>query len=286
MTGIIGTGLLGQALVSRLLAANHHVVGFDIDPERCKQLAEKGAEVASQVTDLASESVILLCLPDSTTVASVLSLITPLMSAGSLIIDTTTGDPDDSRRAARQLAEQEIEYIDATVAGSSTQVEAGEGVFMVGGNPTAIDRCQHLLDALSPHSFLLGPSGAGATMKLIINLALGLNRAVLAEALALAEHANVDPLLALEVLRNSPAYSAQMDSKGEKMIARDYHTQARLSQHLKDVELILQLGETSHCPLPLSLQHHALLQQAIDLGLAGQDNSAIIEAWRGDLGQP
>jgi len=286
MTGIIGTGLLGQALVSRLLAASQHVVGFDIDPERCRQLAEKGAQVASTVTDLASESVILLCLPDSTTVASVLSLITPSMSVGSYIIDTTTGDPDDSRRAARQLAEQEIEYIDATVAGSSIQVEAGEGVFMVGGNPAAIERCQHLLDALSPHSFLLGPSGAGATMKLIINLALGLNRAVLAESLALAEHANVDPLLALEVLRNSPAYSAQMDSKGEKMIARDYHTQARLSQHLKDVELILQLGEKSHCPLPLSLQHQTLLQKAIDLGLAGQDNSAIIEAWRGDLGQP
>jgi 3-hydroxyisobutyrate dehydrogenase-like beta-hydroxyacid dehydrogenase len=280
MTGIIGTGLLGQALVSRLLAAGQHVVGFDIDPERCKQLAEKGVRVASTVTDLASESVILLCLPDSATVASVLSLITPSMSAGSFIIDTTTGDPGESRRAARQLAEQGIEYIDATVAGSSIQVEAGEGVFMVGGNPAAIDRCQHLLDALSPHSFLLGPSGAGATMKLIVNLALGLNRAVLAEALALAEHASVDPLLALEVLRNSPAFSAQMDSKGEKMIARDYHTQARLSQHLKDVELILQLGEKSSCPLPLSRQHRILLQQAIDLGLADQDNSAIIEAWR------
>jgi 3-hydroxyisobutyrate dehydrogenase-like beta-hydroxyacid dehydrogenase len=280
MTGIIGTGLLGQALVSRLLAAGQHVIGFDIDPERCRQLAEKGAQVASTVTDLASESVILLCLPDSATVASILSLITPSMSAGSCIIDTTTGDPDDSRRAARQLAEQGIEYIDATVAGSSIQVEAGEGVFMIGGNPAAIDRCQHLLDALSPHSFLLGPSGAGATMKLIVNLALGLNRAVLAEALALAEHANVDPRLALEVLRNSPAFSAQMDSKGEKMIARDYHTQARLSQHLKDVELILQLGENSSCPLPLSGQHRTLLQQAIDLGLADQDNSAIIEAWR------
>jgi len=286
MTGIIGTGLLGQALVSRLLTAGHQVIGFDTDPERCRQLNEKGAQVARQVTDVASESVILLCLPDSTTVAGVLSLITPSMSAGSLIIDTTTGNPGDSRRAARQLAEQGIEYIDATVAGSSVQVETGEGVFMVGGNRAAIDRCQHLLDALSPHSFLLGPSGAGATMKLIVNLALGLHRAVLAEALALAEKASVDPLLALEVLRNTPAYSAQMDSKGEKMIARDYHTQARLSQHLKDVELILQLGEKSHCPLPLSLQHQNLLQQAIDLGLAGQDNSAIIEVWRGNPGAP
>ena len=280
MTGLIGTGLLGQALVSRLLAASQHVVGFDIDSERCRELAEKGVQVARRVTELASEPVILLCLPDSTTVASVLSLVAPSMTAGSCVIDTTTGDPGDSRRAARQLAEQGIEYIDATVAGSSVQVEAGEGVFMVGGNPAAIDRCQDLLDALSPHSFLLGPSGAGATMKLIMNLALGLNRAVLAEALALAEHANVDPQLALEVLRNSPAYSAQMDSKGEKMIARDYLTQARLSQHLKDVELILQLGKQSSCPLPLSRQHQALLQQAIDLGLADQDNSAIIEAWR------
>lgn len=279
MPGIIGTGLLGQALVNRMLAASLDLVGWDIDPARMQQLADKGARPAEGIEEIAAQPMILLCLPDSEIVRQVTSQLHDLLQPGSIIIDTTTGHPDDSRRVASRLAGVQARYLDATVAGSSVQVEAGEGLFMIGGQRSAYDESGPLLDLLAGRHEYLGPSGAGATAKLIVNLALGLNRAVLAETLALAEAAGMDQGKMLDVLSKSAAWSAQMDSKGEKMIARDYQPEARLSQHLKDVQLILELGQQSACSLPLSEQHRKLLELAVERGLADQDNSAIREVW-------
>ena len=111
-------------------------------------------------------------------------------------------------------------------------------------------------------------------MKLVSNLVLGLNRAALAEALVYAVGIGVDPASALEVLRGSMAYSRVMDVKGQKMLDEDFTVQARLSQHLKDVRLILASGVT----LPLSETHRQLLEQAETIGLGEVDNSAIIKA--------
>ena len=113
-------------------------------------------------------------------------------------------------------------------------------------------------------------------MKLVTNLVLGLNRAALAEGLVLAEELGVDGKQAFDVLRRSMAYSRIMDTKGEKMLTRDFTPQARLSQHLKDVRLILA---SSRMPLPLSEAHRALLEKAEALGFGGADNSAVISAY-------
>ena len=113
-------------------------------------------------------------------------------------------------------------------------------------------------------------------MKLVTNLVLGLNRAALAEGLAFAESLGLDPAATLGVLRDSMAYSRIMDTKGPKMIARDFIPEARLSQHLKDVRLILKSGGT----LPLSTLHRDLLEQLENAGHGELDNSAIIKAFQ------
>jgi 3-hydroxyisobutyrate dehydrogenase-like beta-hydroxyacid dehydrogenase len=118
-------------------------------------------------------------------------------------------------------------------------------------------------------------------MKLVVNLILGLNRAVLAEGLSLAEALGLDPQRVLEILRASAAYSKVMDTKGQKMLTRDYEPQARLSQHLKDVRLILETGGRTGAALPLSLLHRELLERAEAAGLGDADNSAVIEVFRG-----
>ena len=116
-------------------------------------------------------------------------------------------------------------------------------------------------------------------MKLVINLVLGLNRAVLAEGLNLAYRAGIDPAAALDVLKATPAYSTAMDTKGAKMVNRDYALQAKLSQHLKDVTLIRALARRSGAATPLSDVHEELLTFAASAGLGDSDNSAIIEAY-------
>jgi 3-hydroxyisobutyrate dehydrogenase-like beta-hydroxyacid dehydrogenase len=97
----------------------------------------------------------------------------------------------------------------------------------------------------------------------------------LAEGLVFADQLGVEGKQALDVLRRSMAYSRIMDTKGEKMLARDFTPQAKLSQHLKDVRLMLA---ASSIPLPLSETHRELLEKAEALGFGEADNSALIEA--------
>ncbi len=128
--------------------------------------------------------------------------------------------------------------------------------------------------------FHVGPCGSAAKMKLISNLVLGLNRAVLAEGLVFAEALGVSPAAALEVMAGSHAYSKAMDVKGRKMVERDFTVEARLSQHLKDVYLMLEAAAAAGISLPLTETHRRLMEQAEAVGLGDQDNSAIIEVLR------
>jgi 3-hydroxyisobutyrate dehydrogenase-like beta-hydroxyacid dehydrogenase len=102
---------------------------------------------------------------------------------------------------------------------------------------------------------------------------------VLAEGLAFAKRTGVSQKVALQILKAGAAYSRVMDTKGAKMLARDFAPQARLSQHLKDVRLILKLGRQRGAKLPLSSVHQRLLAALARHGFADADNSAIIEAF-------
>jgi 3-hydroxyisobutyrate dehydrogenase-like beta-hydroxyacid dehydrogenase len=117
-------------------------------------------------------------------------------------------------------------------------------------------------------------------MKLVLNLALGLQRAVLAEALNLAAACEIKPATALQILRASPAYATCMDTKGPKMLAGDFAPQARLAQHHKDVLLIQTLAARCGANAPLTRTHEEILQRAIALGWGDADNSAVLCAYQ------
>jgi 3-hydroxyisobutyrate dehydrogenase-like beta-hydroxyacid dehydrogenase len=198
---------------------------------------------------------------------------------GLVVIDMTTGTPNDAERMAETMACRKASYLEAPVSGSSQQTRHGQVMIMVSGNQTAFETCSDLWRVLSISTHYTGPSGTAARMKLVTNLVLGINRAALAEGLAFAKMIGVDPKSALEVLKNSAAASRVMEVKGDKMISGDFSVQAKLSQHLKDVNIILQLATEHHCELPLSQTHQRLLESAEKLGFGEQDNSAIIQAY-------
>ncbi len=128
--------------------------------------------------------------------------------------------------------------------------------------------------------YYTGESGSASRMKLVSNLVLGLNRIALAEGLSYAHAIGVDPAAALQVLRNSAAYSRVMDIKGDKMRMSDFSVQAKLSQHLKDDRIILSSAATAGLEQPLSRTHRELLEKAESAGYGGLDNSSIIQVYR------
>lgn len=278
--GVVGLGLLGSALAERFTLAGFSVVGYDIDSGACAASEAAGVTIVDSIQHVASAARrIVLSLPDSAASQQVVSQLRPSLVADAVIVDTTTGNPDDVEAIGYELTELGVEYVDATVAGSSEQARRGEVLTLVGGSRAAVDHCRDLLDAFAAKTFYLGPGGSGARMKLVVNLVLGLNRAALAEGLAFARACGIEPAKALEVIESSPAYSRVIDAKGAKMVSGDFAPQARLAQHLKDVRLIIDQGKKHHAQLPLSQLHRHLLEQLVDKGHGDDDNSAVIKAF-------
>ena len=271
--GLVGLGLVGGALSERLIESGFNVVGFDVNPER-QSTAESAAAVGAACHR------IVLSLPTSDVVASVVESMLPHLGEGSILIDTTTGDPEHAAKLGERLAERRIHYLDAEIGGSSRQVRQRDVIVLCGGDPVIYDQCTDVFACFARRTFHLGAWGAGARMKLALNLVLGLNRAALAEGLTFAEALGLEPQTALEVLQAGPAWSRAMDIKGAKMLRRDFTPEARLSQHLKDVRLILAAGQRAGAQLPLSTLHRKILEKAEAAGFGDADNSAVIQAWQ------
>jgi 3-hydroxyisobutyrate dehydrogenase-like beta-hydroxyacid dehydrogenase len=268
--GLIGVGLLGSAIAARLKAAGYGILGYDLVPDR-----RMGAGSAQEVADKCRT--VLLCLPTSDVVAEVLGALK--LTAGTAIVDCTTGEPEAMAAMGVKLAKDNVDYLDATVLGSSRVVRNGTAVVMAGGQRAVFDAASPLFKTFASRAFYLGSYGAGARMKLVANLALGLHRAVLAETLAFAHACEVSPSDALEVLKAGAAYSRVMDDKGQKMLDHDFSVEAKLSQHLKDVRLILAAANAKKAKAPLSQVHRQLLEGLEAAGYGEMDNSAIIMAY-------
>ena len=282
--GLVGLGLVGTAIAESLLAQQFDVVGFDISRQgrhRLKRLGGKSVGSPAQVAGRVER--LILSLPDTNVVLQVVEGPAGILEAESLpthIIDTTTGDPEETISLAKRLAENGITFLDSTISGSSRQVAERKAVLMVGGDEAEFEKCRDIFSALTERIFYVGPSGSGSKAKLASNLILGLNRLALAEGLVFAEKLGLDLEAFLDMLKATPAYSAIMDTKGEKMLKGDFTPQARVRQHHKDVSLILKYAENVGQELPLSKVHLDVLERSIAAGDADLDNSAIIKEIR------
>ena len=281
---LIGMGLLGSALAENLLKAGFAVRGYDTAPERMRQHAERGGHVAASPADAArGASAVMTCLMTADIVRE--ALLGPAgaleeTAPGVVAIDNSTIHPDASAALAAELGRRGIAMLDAPVGGSSGQARRREAPVVVGGDPEVFARCRPILDALAQRVHHVGPNGSGARAKLVINLVLGLNRLALAEGLLFGLHQGLDGKTLLSVLKDSAAYSRAMDIKGERMLEGNFEPEGKLAQHLKDVELMLEVGHAAGAPLLATALHRQLLIAGVAAGLSERDNSSIIAVLR------
>ena len=278
--GVIGTGLVGSAVAELLVQAGYHALVWNRTRAAAERLIPVGARAAD--TPSAVGAACRRVFVSVMTTAQVAALVEGEdgLLAGSpqtrYILDTTTGDPDETMALAARLADRGVSYLDATISGSSRQIRDRVGLYMVGGDRAAFEACEGLLRIVTERYVHVGPSGSGSKAKLASNVILGLNRLALAEGLVFAEKLGLDAEPFLELLKMSAAYSVAMDVKGEKMIRGDFEPQARLRQHLKDVEIILAYAADLDQDLPLTKLHREVMQAAIAAGDGDLDNSAVI----------
>jgi 3-hydroxyisobutyrate dehydrogenase-like beta-hydroxyacid dehydrogenase len=271
---VIGLGLFGTAVAERLIGGGFPTHVWNRTREKADSLIAVGGMWSDN--PFVECEIVVISLYTTEIVKEVLSQMQSSLRKGQIIVDTTTGDPSQTSALGDWLTGQGVEYLEAPIAASSEQTRRGKAMAMIAGSEAAFARARQVIECIAPKTFFMGPWGAATKMKLVNNLVLGINRIALAEGLVFAKAIGMDPARVLSVLQEGNAYSVVMDVKGQKMLDGDFTPQGKLSQHLKDVRLILDEARRAGIELPLSQTHRKLLLAAEEAGFGDQDNSAII----------
>ena len=283
--GLVGLGLVGQAIAQRLRCAGVHVIGHDLRRDAVDAFRELGGETVDSLAALGERvGTVLLAVFDTKGVLEVVEGEDGLLSGVprvERIVDCSTGAPEELESLWQRLRLRGIDFVESPLSGSSQQIAAGEAVALVGAQEAAWEGAQPLLSLIAAQCIHVGAPGMGANAKLATNLVLGLNRAVFAEGLAFAESLGIAPQRFLELVQATPARSDAAKVKGPLMVSGDFEARSRIRQHQKDVRLMLEAARTKGLDLPFSRVHAALLAEAVDQGHGDRDNAAIVLQLRG-----
>jgi 3-hydroxyisobutyrate dehydrogenase len=250
--GYIGLGNMGGALAARL-QVRHPLLVHDRSEAAEQRLADAGAAPCTLAGIGERCDVILLCLPTSDHVRTVLfgdGGLAGLARPGTLIIDQTTGDPAATRAMAADLAQRGVEMIDAPVSGGPRGAVAGTIAIMVGATPAQYSRVEKILHAISPNVFHAGELGAGQVIKLANNLLHHSQRLLSLEVMALAVKNGVEPSKAAEIILAGSGRNYYMEhNMASRVLSGKLASGFTLGLLYKDVRLATQLGADSGVPM-------------------------------------
>jgi 3-hydroxyisobutyrate dehydrogenase-like beta-hydroxyacid dehydrogenase len=283
---VVGTGRMGSAMVGRLVEASHQVTVFNRTRSRAAALAEEhGVAVAATARDAApAADVIVVSLADDAAVRAAYlgpdGLVAGLR-AGTVVADTSTVDPATVQALGEEVSRVGATLIDTPVSGSVSTVQSGQLLVMAGGDEAALARARPALDAFANRVIALGPLGAGATMKLVVNSMVHALNAALAEALVLAEKAGVARSAAYEVIASS-AVAAPFVLYKRAAYERPDETPVAFALELvaKDLDLAAGLAARVGAEVPQLATNRAVVQRALDAGLGQADLSALATLFR------
>lgn len=289
--GLVGLGLVGQALGQRLRGAGHEVWGWDLSEPARQAFGAQGGRLADSLHALGQTcATVLLAIYETKDVQALADAPDGLLAAGSCVrtlIDCSTGHPLQLEALAAALATRGITLLEAPLSGSSEQIDAGQATMLLGGPAEAVAAHDVLLSAITAQRIHVGHTGMGARAKLATNLVLGLNRAALAEGLVFAESLGIPPETFLALVLASPARSVAAEVKGPLMVEERFEPpQSRIRQHLKDLGLMLDEARRAGLTMPLSSAHARVLEAAVKAGDGELDNAAIVRQLRRGRGSP
>lgn len=276
---VIGAGRMGAAMAARLRQAGTDLVVYNRTRSRAEATGAAAADTPREA--VASADAVLVSLADDAALLSAYGGpdgVAAGLTAGTVVVETSTVDPETVRRVAGLVGERGAALLDAPVSGSVPLVEQGRLTFMVGGPAAALEQVRPVLDKLAAQVFHVGEVGAGAVVKLAVNtVVLALNHGV-SEALVLAERAGVPRTTMYEVLANSAAAAPFVVYK---RAAFEHPDEAPVAFSLdlvaKDLGLIERLAERVGATLPQVEADAEVVRSAIEAGLGARDMSAIAQ---------
>ncbi|MGQ9481617.1 NAD(P)-dependent oxidoreductase [Chloroflexus sp.] len=277
--GFVGLGIMGKPMARNLHRAGFSVMVWSRSRQPMDELAAEGLRPAESLPALAQRCpVVITMLPDSADVAEVVHGADGLlqhMKPGSLIIDMSTILPETARRLAAAAQERGIAMLDAPVSGGDKGAIAGTLSIMVGGDPVAFERALPFFQAMGKTITHCGPSGSGQIVKACNQIAVALNIAGVAEALALGLAAGIDPDIMIRVLGGGLAQSRVLELRGPTMAQKTFTPGFRVRLHLKDMGIVRSTAATYQLQLPFSDLVYQHFQTLVEQGYGDLDHSAL-----------
>lgn len=278
--GFIGLGLMGQPMARNLLRAGHELAVYNRSPDKAAALAERGAEHAASVPELARTcGVIFTMLPGPPEVREVLAGeggVIEHAREGTLVVDTSTSSPVLARELSGLARRRDIGMLDAPVSGGDVGAERATLSIMAGGSEEDFARAKPLLQKLGRTIVHVGEAGSGQTVKAANQLAIALVIQALSEALILGEKAGVRREELLEVLSGGLADNEVMHVKREKLLSGDHAPGGKVESQYKDLGIALQTAREFGVPLPLTALVDQLYAALVVRGEGRRDHSSLV----------
>jgi 3-hydroxyisobutyrate dehydrogenase-like beta-hydroxyacid dehydrogenase len=279
--GYVGLGVMGSAIVRRLLAAPHDVTVWNRTREKAEPLLEAGARWAASPREVAEQSEVVFTMVTNTAAVRAVTEgpdgIIAGLSPGKVYVDMSTASPANTRELAALVAESDAQMLDAPVSGTSITVDQGKASIMVGGDEDAFERVKPILEAIGPKVFHLGPSGSAVTIKIAINLSLAVQMTAFSEGVLLAEKSGIPRERAVEVMLASVIASPMVAYRGPLVLGHPEEVWFDCHMMQKDLNLALELGRELKVPLPTTAVTNELLTAANGMGIGELDFAVLFD---------
>ncbi len=279
--GIIGLGMLGNAIALHLLDSGFKVTVFNRTKEKTAQAKEKGAKVATTPKETAENSELVITVVKDASAVKEISFGKDGIIEGKydklIVADMSTIDPTESKNISKKFQEHNIHKLDIPVMGGPNVAITGDLVMMVSGNKESFDHCKTVLEKIANKVFFLGESGVAHTVKLAMNLQITMLALALSEGITLVKKANVDPKIFLEILNSTYFKTGMSEKKAYKMVEGKYDTTFTLANLKKDINTMTSAAKSLGIELPMIKKAEEVYENAVKEGFGEMDYTGIIE---------
>lgn len=280
----VGLGTMGTAMVRRLLRAGLRTTVYNRGRAPAEALAAEGAYVAASPREAAAEAdVVIAMVTDDAASRAVWEGEHGALSGarrGALAIESSTISVPRARALEPLAARRGVDFLEAPVMGSRDQAASGELVFLAGGEASHVERARPVLAHLGRSIQHVGPSGAGATLKLVANALLGAQIAALVEAFAFLEKQGLALEPAFAALTSGSAASPVVRAVAPRLLAGDHQPRFALSLLVKDLGYALAEAHSWGVDQPVTEAAHRLFARGEQQGLGPEDVSSVVKVLR------
>ena len=279
--GIIGIGMLGEAVAENLLNLGYDISVYNRTKEKARGVEIKGATVMSSPKAVAENTeLVIIIVKDAVAVREVSFGKNGIIESTNkklIVADMSTIDSVESKNIANEFQRNKIQKLEIPVMGGPNVAITGKLVMMVSGPKTSFDYCKEIFDKIANKVFFLGEQGTANSIKLAMNLQITMLALSLSEGITLIEKSKVDPKIFLKVLNSTYFKTGMSENKAFKMINGDYDATFTMANLKKDITTMTNTAKELGIKLPMISKAEEIYENAINEGLGNLDYTRIIE---------